>query len=192
MQGIVLQYHCTRSVVCQWWLSRVGISLQLWCLCVLRALCHLWPRTSRSWTTRSWPNTCDHMASTSDPLSVSLLTIYPVPSGWWFLPGSDPDAWSPDVKGFIKVSKLQGIDLFYYLLDLRELASSNDMHKASLVLYFERNSRLNFARIVLACTKPVLRSRVLPNSMECRSRKVLGTKSWIFVRSGRCVYFGNV
>ena len=28
------------------------------------------------------------------------------------------------VKGIIRVSKLQGIDLFYYLLDLRELANS--------------------------------------------------------------------
>ena len=27
--------------------------------------------------------------------------------------------------------------------------------KASLVLYFERNSRLNFAKIVLGCAKPV-------------------------------------
>ena len=33
-------------------------------------------------------------------------------------------------KGIIRVSKLQGIDLFYYLLDLRELANSNDMHKS--------------------------------------------------------------
>ena len=35
-----------------------------------------------------------------------------------------------DFKGIIRVSKLQGIDLFYYLLDLRELANSNDMHKS--------------------------------------------------------------
>ena len=34
------------------------------------------------------------------------------------------------VKGIIRVSKWQGIDLFYYLLDLRELANSNDMHKS--------------------------------------------------------------
>ena len=34
------------------------------------------------------------------------------------------------VKGIIRVSKLQGIDLFYYLLDLRELTNSNDMHKS--------------------------------------------------------------
>ena len=34
------------------------------------------------------------------------------------------------VKGIIRVSKLQGIDLFYCLLDLRELANSNDMHKS--------------------------------------------------------------
>ena len=34
------------------------------------------------------------------------------------------------VKGIISVSKLQGIDLFYYLLDLRELANTNDMHKS--------------------------------------------------------------
>ena len=33
------------------------------------------------------------------------------------------------LKGIIRVSKLQGIDLFYYLLDLRELADS-DMHKS--------------------------------------------------------------
>ena len=33
-------------------------------------------------------------------------------------------------KGIIRVSKLQGIDLFYYLLDLRELANSNDVHKS--------------------------------------------------------------
>ena len=32
------------------------------------------------------------------------------------------------VKGIIRVSKLQGIDLFYYLLDLRQLANSNDVH----------------------------------------------------------------
>ena len=32
------------------------------------------------------------------------------------------------VKGIIRVLKLQGIDLFYCLLDLRELANSNDMH----------------------------------------------------------------
>ena len=30
----------------------------------------------------------------------------------------------------IMVSKLQGIDLFYYLLDLREFSNSNDMHKS--------------------------------------------------------------
>ena len=34
------------------------------------------------------------------------------------------------LKGIIRVSKLQGIDLFYYLLDLRELANSNDMHQS--------------------------------------------------------------
>ena len=34
------------------------------------------------------------------------------------------------VKGIIRVSKLQWIDLFYYLLDLRELANSNDVHKS--------------------------------------------------------------
>ena len=33
------------------------------------------------------------------------------------------------VKGIIRVSKLQRIYLFYYLLDLRELANSNDVHK---------------------------------------------------------------
>ena len=33
------------------------------------------------------------------------------------------------VKGIIRVQKLQGIDLFYYLLDLRELADANDVHK---------------------------------------------------------------
>ena len=33
-------------------------------------------------------------------------------------------------KGIIRVSKLQGIDLFYYLLDLRELTNSNDVHKS--------------------------------------------------------------
>ena len=33
-------------------------------------------------------------------------------------------------KGIIRVSKLQGIDLFYYLLNLRELANSNYMHKS--------------------------------------------------------------
>ena len=76
------------------------------------------------------------------------------------------------LKGIIRVSKLQGIDLFYYLLDLRELANSNDMHKSLADAYFERNSRLNFAKIVLGCAKPVLRSRVLPNSMVYRSRKV--------------------
>ena len=51
--------------------------------------------------------------------------------------------------------------------------------KASLVLYFERNSRLNFAKIALGCAKEVLRSRVLPNSKVYRSRKIPGTKSWI-------------
>ena len=49
--------------------------------------------------------------------------------------------------------------------------------KASLVLYFERNSRLNFAKIVLGCAKPVLRSRVLSNSKAYRSRKIPGTKA---------------
>ena len=34
------------------------------------------------------------------------------------------------IKGIIRVSKLQGIDLFYYLLDLREFSNSNDMHKS--------------------------------------------------------------
>ena len=34
------------------------------------------------------------------------------------------------VKGIIRVSELQGIDLFYYLLDLRELANSNDVHES--------------------------------------------------------------
>ena len=38
--------------------------------------------------------------------------------------------WSSIFKGIIRVSKLQGIDLFYCLLDLRELANSNDMHKS--------------------------------------------------------------
>ena len=33
-------------------------------------------------------------------------------------------------KGIIRVSKLQGIDLFYYLLDLQEFSNSNDMHKS--------------------------------------------------------------
>ena len=33
-------------------------------------------------------------------------------------------------KGIIRVSKLQSIDLFYYLLYLRELANSNDVHKS--------------------------------------------------------------
>ena len=37
---------------------------------------------------------------------------------------------APFVKGIIRVSKLQGIDFLYYLLDLRELANSNDMHKS--------------------------------------------------------------
>ena len=35
-----------------------------------------------------------------------------------------------NVKGIIRVSKLQGIDLFYYLLDLRERTNSNDVHKS--------------------------------------------------------------
>ena len=34
------------------------------------------------------------------------------------------------VKGIIRVSKLQGIDSFYYLLDLPELANSNEVHKS--------------------------------------------------------------
>ena len=33
-------------------------------------------------------------------------------------------------KGIIRVSKLQEIDLFYYLLDLRDLANSKDVHKS--------------------------------------------------------------
>ena len=44
--------------------------------------------------------------------------------------------------------------------------------KASSVLYFERNSRLNFAKIVLGCATPVLRSQVLPNSKVYRPRKI--------------------
>ena len=65
--------------------------------------------------------------------------------------------------------------------------------KASLVLYFERNSRLNFAKIALGCAKPVLRSRVLPNSMVYRSRKVPGTKSWILSEvAGAYRYFEYV
>ena len=40
------------------------------------------------------------------------------------------------LKGIIRVSKLQGIDLFYYLLDLRELANSNDMHKSLVAALF--------------------------------------------------------
>ena len=32
-------------------------------------------------------------------------------------------------KGIIRAWKLQGIDSFYYLLDLRELADANDVHK---------------------------------------------------------------
>ena len=39
---------------------------------------------------------------------------------------------------------------------------------AWLALYFERNSRLNFAKIVLGYDKPVLRSPFLPTSL-CRS-----------------------
>ena len=35
-----------------------------------------------------------------------------------------------ELKGIIRVSKLQGIDLFYYLLDLREPANSNDTHQS--------------------------------------------------------------
>ena len=41
-----------------------------------------------------------------------------------------PNVAPHDLKGIIRVSKLQGIDLFYYLLDLRELANSNDMHES--------------------------------------------------------------
>ena len=36
--------------------------------------------------------------------------------------------------------------------------------KASLLLYCERNSRLNLAKVARGCAKTVLRSRVLPNS----------------------------
>ena len=44
-------------------------------------------------------------------------------------PHNDPTLRS-NIKGIFRVSKLQGIHLFYYLLDLRELANSNDMHKS--------------------------------------------------------------
>ena len=43
---------------------------------------------------------------------------------------------------------------------------------AWLALYFERNSRLNVARIVLGYAKPVLRSPFLPTSLVHLSRKV--------------------
>ena len=43
---------------------------------------------------------------------------------------------------------------------------------AWLVLYFERNSRLNFVKIVLGYAKPVLRSPFLPTSLVHFSRKV--------------------
>ena len=55
----------------------------------------------------------------------STIKILKIPR---FLPGFDTISHS--VKGIISVSKLQGIDLFYYLLHLRELANSNDMHKS--------------------------------------------------------------
>ena len=38
--------------------------------------------------------------------------------------------WDSPFKGIIRVLKLQGIDLFYYLLELRKLANSNDVHKS--------------------------------------------------------------
>ena len=63
--------------------------------------------------------------------------------------------------------------MFYYLLDLRELADAQThVHNARLALYFERNSRLNFAKIVLGYAKPVLRSPFLPTSLVHLSRKV--------------------
>ena len=61
--------------------------------------------------------------------------------------------------------------MFYFLLDLRELADANDVHKR-LELYFERNSRLNFAEIVLGYAKPVLKSPFLPTSLVHLSKKV--------------------
>ena len=63
--------------------------------------------------------------------------------------------------------------MFYYLLDLRELADvQTHVYNARLALYFEINSRLNFAKIVLGYAKPVLRSPFLPTSLVHFSRKV--------------------
>ena len=39
-------------------------------------------------------------------------------------------------KGIIRVSKLQGIDLIYYLLDLREFSNSIDVHKSLVCALF--------------------------------------------------------
>ena len=43
-------------------------------------------------------------------------------------------------KGIIRVSKLQEIDLFCYLLDSRELANSNDMHKSLVGALFGKKA----------------------------------------------------
>ena len=50
---------------------------------------------------------------------------------WPFLQSDMPKK-TTSLKGLslIRVSKLQGIDLFSYVLDLRELVNSNDMNKS--------------------------------------------------------------